>query len=324
MFRSAAIPARHTAVVALDLHPQLLRALVAVIDTGSMTAASERLGFTQSALSKQVLALETAVGVRLFDRGPRGVEPTDAALRLARRAVRILDHLDAAEHELVDAQAPLQGRVTLGAFPTAAMHLAPRAIARLGEQHAGVAVEFLELSSPVAIRRLRAGRIDLAVLASGSGLDWDLTGIDHDRLASGPLLVAVALDHRFARERRIPVSELAGERWIAARGVRGEPQFGAWPTLGAPIVAAALGDWSTRLGFVAAGLGITSIPALAARALPAGVTTVEVDDPAREGRALLLAHIGTLSPAADALRQAIVEEARRTADGASTPAAPRS
>ena len=60
----------------LDVHPQLLRTLRAVIETGSFTGASERLGFTQSAVSKQVAALESAAGVQLFRRGSRGVEPT--------------------------------------------------------------------------------------------------------------------------------------------------------------------------------------------------------------------------------------------------------
>ncbi|WP_329792351.1 LysR family transcriptional regulator [Lentzea sp. DG1S-22] len=299
----------------LDVHPQLLRALRAVVETGSLTAASERLGFTQSALSKQIAALEAATGTRLFDRGPRGVEPTAAGSRLAVRAAVILDQYEVAHRELEDLPAPLGGRIALGGFPTTALRLVPRAIARVRADHPSVEVEFLESSTPVQIRRLRAGRVDLAILASGEDLpDWDLTGVEVQPLLSGALLLAVGRRHRLAGARRVPVAELAGEGWVVGRGARGEPQFGAWPTVPRPRVVAELGDWSARFGFVAAGLGITTIPGLAASALPDGVVCVEVDDPGWAGRSMSLAWIGSLTAAAAAVRAALVEEARLIAE----------
>ncbi|MBM2614252.1 LysR family transcriptional regulator [Actinoplanes sp. LDG1-06] len=301
--------------MSLDVHPQLLRALRAVLDTGSLTAASEQLGFTQSALSKQIAALETAAGTQLFRRGPRGVEPTEAGHRLAVRAAAILDQFDAAQRELDDLAAPLGGRVALGGFPTTAMALVPRTIARVRAEHPSVGIDFQESSTPVQIRRLRAGRLDLAILSSGEGLpDWDLTGVELERLPSGRLMVAVSRRHRLARAGRVGVAELADEAWIAGRGARGEPQFGAWPTVPHPSVVAELGDWSARLGFVAAGLGITTVPSLAADALPSGVVAVEVDDPGWEGRSMGLARIGALTPQAAAVRVALFQEARLIAD----------
>ncbi|MFE7077719.1 LysR family transcriptional regulator [Streptomyces sp. NPDC057620] len=301
--------------MAFDVHPQLLRALRAVLETGSFTAASEQLGFTQSALSKQIGALEAAAGVQLFRRGPRGVEPTPAAQRLASRAVTVLDQLDAAARELADQAQPLGGRVALGGFPATALHLVPQAIARVRARHPAVEVSFLESSTPVQIRRLRAGRLDLALLARGEGLaDWDLTGIRTEPLPGGPLHVAVGERHRLARLEQVPVAELADEEWIAGRGARGEPQFGAWPTLSHPRIVAELAEWSARLGFVAAGLGITTIPALAADALPGGVVAVPVADPTWTGRSMTLAHTGTLTDAGAAVRTALVRTADALAD----------
>ncbi|MET9224572.1 LysR family transcriptional regulator [Lentzea sp. NPDC003310] len=298
----------------LDVHPQLLRALRAVVETGSLTAASERLGFTQSALSKQIAALEAACGARLFERGPRGVEPTAAGSRLAVRAAAILDQYEVAQRELEDVPAPLGGRITLGGFPTTALRLVPRAIARVRADHPSVEVEFLESSTPVQIRRLRAGRLDLAILASGEDLPgWDLTGVQVEPLPSGALLLAVGRGHRLAGARRVPVAELAGEAWIVGRGARGEPQFGAWPSVSHPRVAAELSDWSARFGFVAAGLGITTIPRLAAPALPDGIVCLEVDDPGRAHRSMGLAWIGDLTAPAAAVRTALIEEARQIA-----------
>jgi DNA-binding transcriptional LysR family regulator len=310
------IPFRHTGPVSLNVHPQVLRALQAVLETGSLTAASERLGFTQSALSKQIATLEAAAGTELLRRGPRGVEPTEAGRRLAARAATILDQLDAAQRELDTLAAPLGGRVTLGGFPTTAMRLVPRSIARVRTDHPSIEVEFLESSTPVQLRRLRAGRLDLAILASGEKLpDWDLTGVEVDRLPSGPLLLAVSRRHRLAHRERVPVAELAQEDWIAGRGARGEPQFGAWPTLREPRVLAELGDWSARLGFVAAGLGVTTVPSLAAAALPDDVVCIEVDDRAWTGRSMLLARIGALTGPAAAVRDALFKEARSIVEG---------
>lgn len=305
------------------MHPQLLRALRAVLETGSLTAASERLGFTQSALSKQIAALEGAAGTQLFRRGPRGVEPTEAATRLAARAAVILDQLDAAGRELDTAATPLGGRVALGGFPVTAMRLVPRTLMRVRTRHPAIAVDFLESSTPVQIRRLRAGRLDLALLASGAALpDYDLTGIDREELPSGRLALAVGRRHRLARAGRVAVAELADEQWIAGRGARGEPQFGAWPTLANPRVVAELSEWSTRFGFVAAGLGVTTVPGLLADALPADVACVEVDDPAFTGRSLILARVGALTPSAAAVRAALVAEARSMAEARATTGQP--
>ncbi|MEV4346831.1 LysR family transcriptional regulator [Actinoplanes sp. NPDC049596] len=301
--------------MSLDVHPQLLRALRAVLETGSLTAASERLGFTQSALSKQITALEAAAGTQLFRRGPRGVEPTEAGHRLAARAVTVLDELDAAGRELANLAAPIGGRVVLGGFPTTAMRLVPRTVARVRSAYPSVEIEFLESSTPVQLRRLRAGRLDLALLASGEGLPgWDLTGVETERLPAGPLLVAVGRRHRLARAERVTVADLEDEEWIAGRGARGEPQFGPWPTLRQPKVVAELGEWSTRFGFVAAGLGITTVPTLGAGALPDSVVAVEVDDPGWTGRSLLLARIGALTGPSAAVRSALFAEARTIAD----------
>src|SRR5690606_41384411 len=144
-------------------------------------------------------------------RGPGGVEPRARARRLAGRGAAGSDHLAPARRELDAVPAPVGGRVALGGFPTTAMVLVPRALARLRAEHPSVQVDYVESSTPVQLRRLRAGRLDLAVVAAGEGLpDWDLTDVETEELPSAPLMVAVAAGHPFARPRRAGVADVAG------------------------------------------------------------------------------------------------------------------
>lgn len=300
--------------MALDLTSQSLRSLRAVAEAGSFTAAAELLGYTQSAVSKQVRALETATGAVLFTRTARGVQPTAAGRALLQRATVILDQLDAAQHDVETSARRPGGRVTVGGFPTTAVQLVPQALADLHAQHPDVEVEFRQLSTPAQLRSLRSGRLDLGIIAVGDGLPgYDLEGLGTTALPSGPLLVAVSSGHPWAGAAQVSLAELRAERWIVGRGEEGEPQFGVWPSLGPSDVALSARDWTTRLGFVAAGLGVTTVPGLAAAALPRNVVAVPVDDPVPHTRHLTLAWTGRRTPAAEALCAALDACARSMA-----------
>jgi DNA-binding transcriptional LysR family regulator len=101
-----------------DISPTGLRVLREVAQTGSFSAAAASLGYTQSAVSRQVAALEAATGRRLCDRSRQGVALTAAGMRLLASAVRVLDELDGVLRELGGEPAAV-GPVRLGAFATA-------------------------------------------------------------------------------------------------------------------------------------------------------------------------------------------------------------
>ncbi|MFG2934948.1 LysR family transcriptional regulator [Streptomyces sp. NPDC048282] len=287
-----------------------LRVIQAVVDTGSFTAAADALGYTQSAVSRQVAAMEAAAGAPLFVRGARGVAPSPAGMILARRATTALNEIDAVGTDLAGLQDHVTGRVAIAAFPSAAAVLVPRTLARLGNDHPGLIVEFGEASSPTQLRQLRAHRIDIAVIGMGPDLPaYDVEGLRRDLLLDGGLLLAVPADHRFAGRGTIPVTELRGEPWIVGKGLRDDPQFGAWPTLDHPRIAYAAREWPTRLGLVAAGLGIAVLPEVAGAAVPTGVRTVRVDDPAWLGRAVVAVTARDRSPEVTATVEALRHEA---------------
>ncbi|MFF7755919.1 LysR family transcriptional regulator [Streptomyces sp. NPDC007971] len=287
-----------------------LRVVQAVVDTGSFTAAADALGYTQSAVSRQVAAMEAAAGVPLFVRGARGVAPSPAGMMLARRATTALNEIDAVSTDLAGLQDHVTGRVAIAAFPSAAAVLVPRTLARLGNEHPGLIVEFGEASSPTQLRQLRAHRIDVAVIGVGPDLPaYDVEGLRRDLLLDGGLLLAVPADHRFAGRGTIPVTELRDEPWIVGKGLRDDPQFGAWPTLDHPRIAYAAREWPTRLGLVATGLGVAVLPEVAAAAVPTGVRTVQVDDPAWLGRAIVAVTVRDRSPEVTATVGALRHEA---------------
>jgi DNA-binding transcriptional LysR family regulator len=287
-----------------------LRVIQAVVDTGSFTAAADALGYTQSAVSRQVAAMEAAAGAPLFVRGARGVVPSPAGMMLARRAATALNEIDAVSRDLAGLEDHVTGRVAVAAFPSAAAVLVPRTLARLGNDHPGLIVEFGEASSPTQLRQLRAHRIDVAVIGVGPDLPaYELEGLRRDLLLDGHLLLAVPATHRFAGRGTIPVTELRDEPWIVGKGLRDDPQFGAWPTLDHPRIAYAAREWPTRLGFVATGLGIAVLPEVAAASVPTGVRTVQVDDPAWLGRAIIAVTVRDRSPEVRATVEALRHEA---------------
>lgn len=264
-----------------------LQVLLEVSRVGSFSAAAEALGYTQSAISRQVASLESFAGGPLFERHARGVRPTAAGHVLIRHAGTVLDGISAATSELAGLSDRLEGRLAVGAFPTAAASLVPAAIARLVRTNPGLSVRLVEASTPAQLHALRRRRLEVAVLASGEGLpEHDLDGLQLTPLVGARGTgVAVADSHRFAGRDWVRPEELGDQDWIVGPNAADAPEFGVWPSIEAPRIAFTIRSWSTRLGFVAAGLGIALVPGFAAVMMPRGVRWVRVRDGGERARA---------------------------------------
>ncbi|GAB3844242.1 hypothetical protein GCM10027610_058350 [Dactylosporangium cerinum] len=142
-----------------------LRVFRAVAERGTLTAAAGALGYTQSAVSRQVASVERAAGARLLERRHDGVHLTPAGQLVLRRAVTVLDQLDATARELAGLPDGA-GTVRLGWFTSAGAVLVPQALAALRRSHPAVTVVSREGSTPSLVRALRAGTLDLALLAA--------------------------------------------------------------------------------------------------------------------------------------------------------------
>jgi DNA-binding transcriptional LysR family regulator len=294
-----------------DLTLTGLRVVLEVGRSGSFSAAADALGYTQSAVSRQVAATEAAAGSPLFERHARGVRPTAAGEVLLRHAGVVIDGIAAATSELAGLRDRLAGRLAVGAFPTAAASLVPTAIARLLTTHPGLQVQLLEAPTPTQLTALRRGRLEVAVLASGEGLpDYDLEGLQLTRLVGNQGTgVAVADAHPFARRDWVQPHELTDQNWIVGPHSSDTPEFGVWPGIETPRIAFTVRNWPTRLGLVAAGLGIALVPGFAASAIPHGVTWVRVrDNDAGLQRSMWAATGPDPNPRARAMIDALLDE----------------
>jgi DNA-binding transcriptional LysR family regulator len=141
-----------------------LRVLVAVARHGSVTAAAHALNYAQPSVSHHLARLEAETGTKLVQRAGRGIRLTDAGRLLAERAVEVIGRLDAAENELAVFAGLRAGRLRLAAFPSALGTIVPAAAAILHERHPSVDLRLTEAEPPEAVRMLRAGYVDVALI----------------------------------------------------------------------------------------------------------------------------------------------------------------
>ncbi|WP_188189877.1 LysR family transcriptional regulator [Nonomuraea sp. SYSU D8015] len=288
-----------------------LRVFREVAERGTLTAAATALGYTQSAVSRQIASLERAAGAPLLERRHDGVRLTAAGRIVLYRAAAVVDQVDAGAREL--AGLPDEpGTVRLGWFASAGGVLLPRALAALRHSHPAITVTTREGSTATLIRALRAGTLDLALLASSPPFrppDTETPPLELRILTERSLRVAVPASHPLARGDYVDVADLHGQRWIASpRAAAGDSAtLGVWPGLDErPEIAHVARDWLAKLNLVAAGCGLTTVPVALAAAVPPGVRVLPVRGGPREQRRLLLARLpGPLPEPAACLAEAL-------------------
>ena len=251
-----------------------LRVFQEVAERGSLSAAAAVLGYTQSAVSRQIAALERVVRAPLLDRQRDGVQLTDTGHVLLRHAGLVLAQLDAAGRELSGLPATA-GTVRLGWFTSAGGTLVPSALASLRRSHPALTVTTRDGTTASLVRALRARTVDVAVLASEPPfppLDDETPALRTKVLDERELLLAVPSTHPLAHKDFIDVADLRGWAWIA-----GPPGVGVWPGLDERVTVAHVArDWLAKLQLVASGAGITTLPEPLATLVPHGVQVVRV------------------------------------------------
>ena len=261
-----------------------LRMLMLVDAHGSLSGAAAELALTPAALSGQVARAEQEWGVPLVVRGPRGARLTEAGQVLARHGKTIDDACVAARRDLAGAVGEASTRLRIGTFGSAAIRLLPDAMTALRHRHPESDLSIEEVTSTVGGERVAAGVLDVAVVATyDNAPDWP-GWLEAVPLLRDPLIVCLPVEHRLAQgdpARRIRLSQLRGERWVAVRrGDHAREQFdrAAEAVDLRPQVQFETEAYDVAQSLVGTGLGVCVLSQLGARLSP-GVVHRELERP---------------------------------------------
>jgi DNA-binding transcriptional LysR family regulator len=188
-----------------------LRNLVLVARYASFGVAAERLNVTQPALSKSIRALEESLGVRLLDRGPWGVKPTDYGLRLIEYGELVLSLTDEARNELDAMRGARRGRLRIGAVTTAMREIVPTAIKRFLKAQPEVDVSLNEELSSALYASLLNGAIDIAVMARPKEISEEIEFLN---LLEIPVDIVADRDHELVKLAKVSLVDLIEYRWV--------------------------------------------------------------------------------------------------------------
>jgi DNA-binding transcriptional LysR family regulator len=281
---------------------------------GTFTGAGESLGYTQSAISRQIALLENELGAVLFERLPRGVRLSEHGEAFLPHAQALLDRMSGARKDLTAITDLSAGRLRLGAFASVDAVLVPRALATFRAAHPDVSISLIEGLSLQLLGRLLAGELDMALVAAYPDAPFDAELYELRMLTEDPVLVALHPDHPLAEATDIRLKDLSAEKWIAGHGRAEDTLLSACLSSGfRPDIEYVVQEWTAKLGLVAAGLGPTLVPSLAAQAAPPGVALRSIHPADRPVRHVHIATRRTQQPS-PALRAftAHLEEATTT------------
>lgn len=246
-----------------------LRYFVTVAETGHMTRAAALLGIQQPPLSQQIKSLELQLGMPLLQRHPKGVALTDAGRLLLVEARRLLQDFAEMRERMAGMASGQQGQLAVGFTSSAAAHAYTPAVLRAcRSRHAGIALTLSEDNAAALIEAVAKARLHCAFVRVPVARP---EGLVFETLLSEPALLAVPLDHRLAGMARtcnspVPLTELQGEALILVRRPGAPGLYANLLSLCEragvqPRIAAEVERMMTNLNLVAAGAGISIVPA---------------------------------------------------------------
>jgi DNA-binding transcriptional LysR family regulator len=245
-----------------------LEHFVAVAEEGGFTRAARRVHIVQSGLSASVRALERDLGAQLLRRTTRRVELTEAGRALLDEARRTLAAAAAAREAVAAVQGVLRGRLSIGVMQAHSAVDLPAALGRFHAAHPDVALDLRQTGTADLTGDVRAGRLDLAVVA------WPGApppGVRKIPLASEPMVLACPPGHHLARRTRVELRDLVDEAMVdfpSGWGIRMAVDGAFAAARLERRVSMESGEIQTLIDLVAHGLGLAVVPDWLARRRP--------------------------------------------------------
>lgn len=198
------------ALAPMDLTLRQLEYVAALARHLHFGRAAEACGASQSALSEAVGQLETALGVRLFERGSRGVRVTAAGAEIVRRGSDVLARADDLRRAVGELRGPFASPFRLGVIPTIAPFALPRGLPALRARWPKARLVLREGRTADVVAAVEDGTLDAALVAAES----DLAGLAAIELYRDPFLVAVPAGHALARRGAVTDAALRKEKLL--------------------------------------------------------------------------------------------------------------
>lgn len=250
---------------------QQIRYFLAVVRLGNFSRAAERCNVSQPSLSQQIMKLEAELGDRLLERSRREVRLTEAGRLFLPHAERAMSELGQARDKVNEARGVMRGRVALGAIPTVAPYYLPGMLSDFVVSSPEIQVDVTEARTSELARATQAGELDLALVS----LPVAGQGLEAVELFSEELWLALPRRHALAkREAEVKICDLTEEPFMLLQDghcLAGQSlEFCAMRGF-SPKVSFRSAQMETIQAFVAAGMGVSMVPAMAKRE-GAGVT----------------------------------------------------
>jgi DNA-binding transcriptional LysR family regulator len=189
-----------------------LHVFFTVVQRGSMGKAAQQLGISQPAVSEVIADLEHALGVRLLDRSPAGIEPTIYGSALLKRSVTVFDELKQSVRDIEFLANPLVGEVRIGC-PESHAFISSAIVDQLSRRYPDVVVHVVTAQpATLEFRELRERQVDLLLGRVSTPLVDD--DVKVEILLEDRLLVVAGADNPWTRRRKIELAELMNERWL--------------------------------------------------------------------------------------------------------------
>ena len=194
------------------LKTRQLLLLIALDEQRNIHRASEELHMTQPAASKQLKELEEMLGVQLFERLPRGMEPTIYGETMIRHARMALNSLSLAHDDIVAVKSGLQGQVEIGTIMTPGLVLLPRVLTMVKEQAPRLRIGVQMEQSNVLLEQLERGRLDFMIGRIPERVS--AAGLKYEELTDEPACVVVRVGHPLLAVDGLQLSDIADRPWI--------------------------------------------------------------------------------------------------------------